>query len=103
MRKNIVTGIDIGTNSIRVVITELSPETGAPRIIGTGVCESRGMRCGYVVNPQEEGCAYELLDNLDINTVTKLINHVAELPKETLTEDCRPLIDKLAYIRNHWR
>ena len=53
MRKNIVAGIDIGTNSIRVVITELSPETGAPRIIGTGVCESRGVRNGYVVNPAE--------------------------------------------------
>ncbi len=53
MRKNIVTGIDIGTHSVKAVIAEISPETGAPRIIGAGSTESRGLRSGYVVNPSE--------------------------------------------------
>lgn len=53
MRKNIVAGIDVGTNTTRVVVVELSKETGAPRIIGTGSAESRGLRSGYVVNGPE--------------------------------------------------
>ena len=53
MRKNIVTGVDVGTHSIRAVIAEISPKTGAPQIIGTGSTESRGLRSGYVVNSQE--------------------------------------------------
>ena len=53
MKQNIVTGIDIGTNTTRVVVAELSKNSGAPRIIGTGSAESRGMRSGYVVNTGE--------------------------------------------------
>ena len=53
MKRNIVTGIDIGTNTTRVVVAELSKNSGAPRIIGTGSAESRGMRSGYVVNTGE--------------------------------------------------
>ncbi len=53
MKRNIVTGIDIGTNTTRVVVAELSKNSGAPRIIGTGSTESRGMRSGYVVNTGE--------------------------------------------------
>ncbi|MCK5591728.1 MAG: cell division protein FtsA [Candidatus Pacebacteria bacterium] len=53
MKRNIVTGIDIGTNTTRVVVAELSKSSGAPRIIGTGTAESKGMRSGYVVNTGE--------------------------------------------------
>ena len=53
MKQNIATGIDIGTNITRVVIAELSKDSGVPRIIGTGSAESRGMRSGYVVNMSE--------------------------------------------------
>lgn len=53
MKRNIVTGIDIGTNTTRVVVAELSKNSGAPRIIGTGTAESKGMRSGYVVNTGE--------------------------------------------------
>jgi cell division protein FtsA len=53
MRRNIVTGIDVGTNITRVVIAELSSETGTPRVIGMGFAESRGLRSGYVTNMQE--------------------------------------------------
>ena len=53
MRQNIVTGIDVGTYETRVVVTELSKDSGVPRIIGTGSAESKGMRSGYVVNVGE--------------------------------------------------
>src|SRR3989344_2912138 len=49
------TGIDIGTYQIKVVVAEsLSGATRElPRISGVGLAESRGLRHGYVVNPQE--------------------------------------------------
>jgi len=53
MKRDIVTGIDIGTNTTRVVVAELFKDSGSPRIIGTGTAESRGMRSGYVVNTGE--------------------------------------------------
>lgn len=51
MAQRIITGIDIGTYQIKVVIvsTEES-EKGIPQIIATGFAESRGMRNGYIVN-----------------------------------------------------
>ncbi len=47
--KRIATGIDVGTHATRVVIVEHA-RGEAPRIIGTGVSESRGLRHGYIVN-----------------------------------------------------
>ena len=47
--KRIATGIDVGTHATRVVIIEQTPGE-APKIIGTGVAESRGIRRGYIVN-----------------------------------------------------
>jgi cell division protein FtsA len=46
----IITGIDVGSHSVRVVITEYQPGTGLPRIIGMGRSESRGLRHGYIIN-----------------------------------------------------
>ena len=48
--KRIITGIDIGTHTVRVVITEYTPGAGLPRIIGMGKAESRGLRHGYIIN-----------------------------------------------------
>ncbi len=50
--KRIATGIDVGTHSTRVVIVEHT-KGESPRIIGTGVCESRGLRHGYIVNKMD--------------------------------------------------
>ncbi len=50
MTKRIITGIDIGTHTVRVVITEYTPGTGLPHIIGMGKSESRGLRHGYIIN-----------------------------------------------------
>ncbi len=48
--KRIITGIDIGSHTIRVVITEYTPGGGLPHIIGLGRSESRGLRHGYIIN-----------------------------------------------------
>ncbi len=51
---NVVTGVDIGTYHVKVVIAERSDDPRAlPRILGTGYAESRGMRQGYIVSIPE--------------------------------------------------
>ena len=50
MKKRIITGIDIGTHSVRVVITEYTPGSGLPHVLGVGKAESRGLRHGYIMN-----------------------------------------------------
>lgn len=47
--KQIATGIDIGTHSTRVVIMEHSKGV-VPRVIGTGLSETYGLRHGYVIS-----------------------------------------------------
>lgn len=50
MNKRIITGIDIGSHTVRVVITEYTHGAGLPHIIGLGRSESRGLRHGYIIN-----------------------------------------------------
>ena len=52
MARNIITGIDIGTYHVKVVIADARERTekGLPKIIGIGMAESRGLRHGYVTN-----------------------------------------------------
>ncbi len=45
MSRSIITGIDIGTYNVKVVITN-----GTQKILGMGIAESRGLRHGYIVN-----------------------------------------------------
>ncbi|MBI2120907.1 MAG: cell division protein FtsA [Parcubacteria group bacterium] len=52
-KRDIVTGIDIGTHSIRVVVAAWQKDEPLPRIIGTGISESRGLRHGYIVDKEE--------------------------------------------------
>ena len=52
MAGKIITGIDVGTYQVKVVIVR-APEKGQrqlPKIIGTGYAESRGMKNGYIIN-----------------------------------------------------
>lgn len=53
--RSIVTGIDIGTYQVKVVIasTHELNEKGFPRVLGTGIAETKGIRHGYVVNADE--------------------------------------------------
>ncbi len=55
MARNIITGIDIGTYYVKVVIANAKERTerGFPKIVGVGVAESRGMRHGYVTNMRD--------------------------------------------------
>ena len=51
-------GIDIGTSSIKVIVAEHDSKSeknpsGLPRIIGSGMAESKGLRHGYVTNIAE--------------------------------------------------
>lgn len=53
--RSIVTGIDIGTYQVKVVIasTHELNEKGFPRVLGTGTSETRGIRHGYVIHPED--------------------------------------------------
>jgi cell division protein FtsA len=52
--QKIVTGIDVGSYHVKVVIAARSDEPHeAPRILGTGYAESRGLKQGYIVSIPE--------------------------------------------------
>jgi cell division protein FtsA len=55
MARNIITGIDVGTYHVKVVIasTKEKTERGLPKIIGVGIADSRGLRHGYVTNVKD--------------------------------------------------
>jgi len=53
MARRIATGIDIGTHQVKVVIAEIVQNKGGgvyPKVLGTGLSESKGLRHGYIVN-----------------------------------------------------
>ncbi len=52
MAKNIVTGIDIGTHSIKIIISQ-NQTHGAPLILGTAKVPTRGLRNGYITNSKD--------------------------------------------------
>ena len=52
MSKNIVTGIDIGSHSVKVAIAQ-TQENGAPLILGLGMAPTYGLKDGYIVNTKE--------------------------------------------------
>jgi cell division protein FtsA len=53
MTRRIITGIDIGTSTIRVVVSEYTGQEVFPRIIGMGSADAKGLRHGYVVHRDE--------------------------------------------------
>lgn len=62
MSRTIITGIDIGTNHIKVVIADSQEKNKSdtrnefknnPKIIGMGISESKGLRNGYIVNTND--------------------------------------------------
>lgn len=53
MADRIITGIDVGTYQVKVVIVRTPKDKHSrslPQIIGTGYAESRGLRNGYIIN-----------------------------------------------------
>lgn len=56
MARRIATGIDIGTHQVKVVIAEVAQTKDGspyPKILGTGLSESKGLRHGYIVNSSD--------------------------------------------------
>ena len=54
MKRNTTVGIDVGTYQIKIAVAELGKnEDYAPRIIGTGLAESKGLRHGYIINSED--------------------------------------------------
>lgn len=53
-RSPIITGIDIGTYHVKVVVVECPHGSRSfPHIIGWGLAESRGLRHGYIINSRD--------------------------------------------------
>lgn len=50
---SLIAGIDIGSNTTRVIITEHSGADTMPRVIGLGKSETAGISKGYVIHEQE--------------------------------------------------
>ncbi len=55
MSRSIVTGIDVGTSSIKVIVVDADShnEHSLPRVVATGISESKGIRHGYVTDIKE--------------------------------------------------
>lgn len=53
MRQNVVTGIDVGTSNVRVVVAIGTADDASPRVIAAVTRESHGLRHGYIVNIEE--------------------------------------------------
>jgi cell division protein FtsA len=53
MKSRITTGIDVGTQTIRVVIAEWLDGEPFPTVLGTGMAPSSGLRHGYVLHAEE--------------------------------------------------
>jgi cell division protein FtsA len=55
MARSIITGIDVGTHQVKVVIVNARERDakGLPKIIGIGTAETRGLRHGFVTNIRE--------------------------------------------------
>lgn len=53
MKRKIVTGIDIGTSIIRIVVSEYLRGENVPRILSLTSKKSRGLRHGYIVDINE--------------------------------------------------
>lgn len=55
MKNSYFTGIDIGSDTTRVVVTNAGSANGEhyPKVVATGVAKTRGVRYGYIVNKEE--------------------------------------------------
>ncbi len=57
MKRIIVTGLDVGTASVRVAVCEIVKGTRQPKVLALVKSDSRGLRRGYVINQEEVGQA----------------------------------------------
>lgn len=73
MARSIVTGLDIGTTWVRLVVAEQEKNNKFPTILAVVRKESRGLRRGYVVNVEETAeTIREALTDAERATKTKI-------------------------------
>lgn len=68
MNGNISVGIDVGSNHVKVVVSERSStkEKKLPKIIATGHTESKGLHHGYIVNvPDVTECVRQAINEAE--------------------------------------
>lgn len=53
MTRHLVAGLDIGTSAIRLVVSEIVPESPVPRVLCQVKKDSRGLKRGYIINFDE--------------------------------------------------
>ena len=53
MRNKIITGIDIGSSMIRIVVSEVTRGEPTPHILSMTSSRSRGLRHGYIIDMEE--------------------------------------------------
>ncbi|OJI08670.1 MAG: cell division protein FtsA [Candidatus Vogelbacteria bacterium CG10_big_fil_rev_8_21_14_0_10_49_38] len=51
--RNIIAGLDIGTTWVRLIVCDLKPGDPAPQVLTMVKKPARGLRRGYVINPEE--------------------------------------------------
>jgi cell division protein FtsA len=59
MARKIITGIDIGSSTVKTVIAEANADEKQINVLGTGISPSHGLRKGYVINPNDVAFAIE--------------------------------------------
>ncbi|MCR4580755.1 MAG: cell division protein FtsA [Treponema sp.] len=83
-----IVGLDIGTNTIRVAIGEIDPETGAVQIAGTASRKSAGLRNGVIVNIEDaKNAIKEAIDAAEQNAgcaVESVITAIGGSPVESI-------------------
>ncbi len=73
MKNKIVTGIDIGSSSIRIVVSEIVAGESTPRVLCMTNSKSRGLRHGYIVDLEETVEAVkEAVKEAEINSGKKI-------------------------------
>ena len=66
MARHTAVGIDIGSYQIKVVASEDLGDGSTPRIVGSGIAESRGLHHGYIVNvPEASECIRKALNEAE--------------------------------------
>jgi len=53
LKRKLITGIDIGTTNIRLVVCEVARGTGTPRVLAAITQTAHGLKNGYVTNAEE--------------------------------------------------
>lgn len=98
--RSIVTGIDIGTYQVKVVIasTHELNEKGFPRVLGTGIAETKGIRHGYVVNADEVAksihMAVKNAERIAKHKIRKAFVSIGGIGLGTITSTCATIVTR---------